>query len=136
MGPGLATGAERVSARRVFFKDFGRMRRLASLLWPYAKAYKGLLALGVVLTGLYIAFQLAEPWPLKWLLDTISGKHKASLPLAFIPNASTKVAALSGLYIVLAVLSGLAEYWQTLVLAGIGNRILARFRLDLFSHVL
>lgn len=125
-----------MSLKPRFLRQFGRFRRLGALLWPYARAYKGLLALGVVLTGLYIGFQLAQPWPLKWVIDVISGKHTASVPLGWIGNTGTKIAVLSGLYIILAVLSGLAEYGQTLLLAGIGNRILARFRIDLFSHVL
>jgi len=112
------------------------MRKLGFLLWPYARAYKGLLAFGIVLTALYIGFQLAQPWPLKWVIDIISGTHGASVPPAWIANINVKIAVLSGLYILFAVLSGLAEYGQTLLLAGIGNRVLARFRLDLFSHVL
>jgi ATP-binding cassette subfamily B protein len=118
------------------FKEFGQARKLSVLLWPYARAYKGLLALGVVLTGLYIGFQLAQPWPLKWVIDTISGRHGVSVPPAWIANTQVKIAVLSGLYVLFAILGGLAEYGQNLLLAGIGNRVLARFRLDLFSHVL
>ncbi len=112
------------------------MRKLGVLLWPYARASKGLLALGVGLTGLYIGLHLALPWPLKWVIDAISSQHGASAPPAWIGNINTKIAVLSGLYIVFAVLAGLAEYGQNLLLAGLSNSILARFRLDLFSHVL
>lgn len=125
-----------MSLRPKLFKEIGRIHKLGVLLWPYARAYKGLLALGVALTALYIGFQLAQPWPLKWVIDIISGKHGASVPPAWIANINVKIAVLSGLYILFAVLSGLAEYGQTLLLAGVSNRVLARFRLDLFSHVL
>lgn len=122
--------------RPKLFKEFGQTRRLGVLLWPYARAYKSLLTLGVVLTAFYIGFQLAQPWPLKWVIDTISGRNGAAVPPAWIGNINAKIAVLSGLYILFAVLAGLAEYGQNLLLAGISNRVLARFRLDLFSHVL
>ena len=117
-------------------KDIRRMRRIALILWPYARKYKRLLLTGVVLTGLHIAFNLAQPWPLKWIIDSLSGSPGASAILPRLGGLDARIAVFSGLYILFSILAGTAAYGQNLLLASIGNRILAVFRLDLFSHVL
>lgn len=121
---------------RGYFADLGRMRRLGLLLWPYARGEKGWLAGGFALTLLYIAVHLAQPWPLKWVIDAISGKKGLPHFIFGLGGVDTQIVILSLLYIVISILSGLAEYGQNLLLAGLGNRILAGFRVDLFGHVL
>src|SRR5512139_4091933 len=116
--------------------DLSRLRRLGLLLWPYARAAKGWLAAGTALTLLYIAVHLAQPWPLKWVIDAISGKAHLPNAVAGLGGPGTQIIVLSLLYIVISILAGLAEYGQNLLLAGLGNRILAGFRVDLFNHVL
>jgi ATP-binding cassette subfamily B protein len=116
--------------------DLRRLRRLGLLLWPYARAAKGWFAAGTALTLFYIAVHLAQPWPLKWVIDAISGKAHLPNAVAGLGGPDTQIIVLSLLYIVISILAGLAEYGQNLLLAGLGNRILAGFRVDLFNHVL
>lgn len=123
-------------AKRRTFKDLRRMKQLALLLKPYARFYRGSLALGVLVTALYIGLHLAQPWPLKWVLDTVTGKHQPPPLLAGVGSEGVQIALLSGLYVMFSVMAGLAEYGQNLLLAGVGNRLLARFRLDLFGRVM
>ncbi len=117
-------------------KDIIKMKSIAVLLWPYARLHKGLLVAGIGLTFLVIGFQLALPWPLKWIIDLIVDKYEVLPALQWIGDTNVIIIVLCGLYIFFAVSRAVAEYGQRLLLAGLGNRMLAKFRLDIFSHIL
>ena len=110
-----------------------KMRALAELLWPYARPHKPLLFSGIAVSALLTAFRLAQPWPVKWIVDSISGSPE-HLARHFAPDLS--IAALSAVYIGLALAAAACEFLQQLLLAGVGNRVLAAFRAKLYSHVL
>jgi ATP-binding cassette subfamily B protein len=122
--------------RRRPFADLDRTKRLGRLLWPYARGQKALLGSGLALTVLYIAAHLAQPWPLKWLIDAVAGKKGLPVLIKGFGDLGAQIALLSIIYIIVSVLSGLAEYGQNIILAGLGNRMLASFRVDLFGHIL
>lgn len=79
-----------------------------------------------MLTLLLLALRLAQPWPLKWIVDALTGA--ASVPVG--------MAGAGALFLLLAVAAASVEYAQVMTLVGMGNRILYAFRADLFSHVL
>lgn len=114
-----------------------KMRRLVPLLWPHARPHKGLLLVGGALSASVIVFRVAQPWPLKWVIDGLSGSpsHHRLFPW-MTEHPEIDFAALAGLYVLLSLLAGLAEYGQLLTLAGLGNRVLFSFRTALFTHVL
>lgn len=79
---------------------------------------------GVVLGLAVVALQVLRPWPLKWIVD-----HLATL-------AQLEVALLAVAYVGIATAAAAAAYRQTLLLYGLGNRVVFRFRSALFRHVL
>ena len=126
---------ESVKRKRHLFATLKKTAGLARLLWPLARPHRALLATGAGLGVLLVAFRVAQPWPLKWIIDNLSGSELG--PLAWLADRPHfGVAALSVAYVVIALGAGLSEYGQRLVLAGLGNRVVNRFRADLFAHVL
>ncbi len=127
---GRKGGGKRERELRVF-RNLRRMKKVAVLLWPYLAGYKGFVVLGIALTVCLIGLRLVQPWPLKWLVDRFAeGKGVGRR------SFGGEVALLSVLYIAFSVSASFVEYVQRLLLAGVGNRVLAGFRLDLFSRVL
>lgn len=118
-------------------RQLRRTRSLLALLWPYARSSKGLLLLGAAVSAAVIALHLAQPWPLKWVVDSLSG---SSAPPPFFSHLSAnwqiEFAVLAAAYMLIAVLAASAEYGQLLILAGLGNRMVFAFRSDLFQRVL
>lgn len=112
------------------------MRDVAALLWPHTRPHKGLLLGGALLSALVVAFRIAQPWPLKWMLDLLTGRPPHQVLGGLVDNPELGVAALSVMYIGLTVLAGAAEYGQLIALAGLGNRVMYSFRARLFTHVL
>jgi ATP-binding cassette, subfamily B, bacterial len=114
------------AAGRKLLRQIWKLREFSMLLAPYARAHRQLLGRGLILTLLLIVFRLAQPWPLKWILDGLVSAGPQ--PMAPAPAAL--------LFLVVAGGAALLEYSQVLSLVGIGNRILHAFRADLFRHVL
>lgn len=116
------------------FQKASKMRRMVILLWPHAQNHKGLLFVGALLSAMLIALRLAQPWPLKWVVDMLSNKH-VSLSW-FHVQSEHAIAIFSLLYVGVSLLAGFIDYWQQLFLAGLGNRIIFKFRNQLFAHLL
>jgi ATP-binding cassette subfamily B protein len=100
-----------------------------------AKPHRTLLVAGASLGALLVILRVALPWPLKLIIDALSG---AGLGRAawLVEGPQVGVAALGAVYVLIALGAALAEYGQRLVLAGLGNRVVHRFRADLFDRVL
>jgi ATP-binding cassette subfamily B protein len=79
-----------------------------------------------------IGLRLAQPWPLKWIIDILSGH---TLPEWLKLQSELSVALLSLSYIGISLLAGIADYWQTILLSGLGNRIIYSFRNQAFDHL-
>lgn len=106
--------------------DLADLRRIVRLLEPYLSGYHSVLAGGMALTVGLLALRLAQPWPLKWILDGLTGVGMQPVsPLA----AAT-------LFLGVATVAAVVEYAQVMSLIGLGNQVLYRFRTDLFQHVL
>jgi len=105
------------------------VRLLLTLLWPHARPHRGLLVTGAALSAAVVACRVAQPWPLKWILDLLTG-HPAGAA------AQLGITGLSAAYVAVTFLAAGAEYGQLLALAGLGNRVLYGFRTQLFTHVL
>ena len=107
-------------------KDLADLRRVVHLLAPYVAGHYRVLVGGMALTIGLLVLRLAQPWPLKWILDGLTGV------------GTQPVSPLAAAVLFLGVASGAAivEYWQIMSLIGLGNNALYRFRTDLFRHVL
>ncbi len=101
--------------------------RVGRMLRPHARGGGRWVALAALLSLLFLAFRLAQPWPLKWIIDGLGGART--------PWGAT-LAALSVAYVLIAASAGLVEYGQRRLVAGLANRIVCRFRGALFSHLL
>ncbi|MCI0342097.1 MAG: ABC transporter ATP-binding protein/permease [Planctomycetales bacterium] len=105
-------------------RDGRRLRGLAGLLAPHARAERRLLAGGAALALLLVALRMAQPWPLKWVFDSLAGHPAPAL------------AAASVAFLILTALAAAAEFGERLVLAAAGNRMVHALRTALFGHVL
>jgi len=116
--PGILRGIARAASLNL---------RIARMLRPHSRGEGGRFALATLLSVLFLAFRLAQPWPLKWIIDGLGG---APTPWA------VSLAALSVAYVLIAGMAALVEYVQRRLVAGLANRIVSRFRGSLFSHLL
>lgn len=108
-----------------------------AVLRPVARAERGTLAAGAILGVVAVAFCLVRPWPLKWVLDAVTGASAQGTVMAWVRDAGTMgLAVLSLAYIGVTAAYAFATYWQVILLNGAGNRVVFRFRAALFTHVL
>lgn len=113
------------------------LRRMVALLRPYARGEGGSLAAGALLSVGAVVLHVLRPWPLKWILDYLGGKHTSGAVVGWVALSPVAgIAMLSLLFVAIGVALAVAEYAQTLLLNGLGNRVLYRFRAALFSHIL
>ena len=112
------------------------MRGIATLLWPHTRGDRKLLVLGACLSVLLIALRLAQPWPLKWILDLLTARPEHAALGGFLKAPALGIAGLSLAYIAITLSAATVAYAERLVLAGLGNRVIYRLRTALFGHVL
>ncbi|HEU4681899.1 MAG TPA: ABC transporter ATP-binding protein [Gemmatimonadales bacterium] len=113
------------------------LRQVRAMLVPHAVGEVPALAMGAVLGVSVVLFQVLLPWPLKWILDFLAGARAPSKVVDWVARVpGDGLLALSGAFVVLALASAAAEYGQSMVLNGAGNRIVSRFRTTLFGHIL
>ncbi len=112
------------------------MRGIATLLWPHTRGDRKLLVGGAALSLLLILLRVAQPWPLKWILDLLTARQEHAAFGGFLEAPAFGVPGLSLLYIAITLAAATVAYAERLVLAGLGNRVLYRFRTALFGHVL
>jgi ATP-binding cassette subfamily B protein len=97
------------------------------MLLTHAQGCRRGFILAAGLSFFFLVFRLAQPWPLKWVIDGLS--HKKS-------HWNGHLTSLSVAYIVVSGLAGLTDYAQRRVVAALGNLIVNRFRGTLFTHLL
>ncbi len=99
---------------------------------PHLRAQRGVIAGGSVALVLEVLLRLAEPWPLKFIIDTIV--EPAGQPGAV--GRSTAVLAVAAVaVVVLTGLRALASYLCTVAFALAGNRVVTAVRADLYAHL-
>jgi ABC-type multidrug transport system fused ATPase/permease subunit len=98
-------------------------------LRPYASPYRRALAVGGVLTLAEVGLSLAQPWPLRWVVDKVLQPAQPAthpqLILAF--SAITLV--------VLVLLAGVADYWATRLLSAAGLHVANDLRLSVLARL-
>lgn len=107
-------------------RQISELRGTFDLLRPFLRGSYRQLAWGGSLALLLLLLRLGQPWPLKWILDGLTGA--ASVPV--------RPVAAGLLFLLIASAAAVLEYRQVMILVGVGNQVLYRFRADLFRHVL
>ncbi|HEV7656456.1 MAG TPA: ABC transporter ATP-binding protein [Mycobacteriales bacterium] len=98
-------------------------------LRPYAGPYRRALVVGGILTLAEVVLSLAQPWPLRWVVDgVLQPKHPAAHPQLILAGAAL---ALVGLVL----LAGFADYWATRLLSASGLHVANDLRLAVLARL-
>jgi ATP-binding cassette subfamily B protein len=115
---------------------FGRVMRR---LWPYTRKQAPLAAGSVAALLAEICLRALEPWPLKFVFDTIlrDGKsgHSSSFARWVALDTSTLLALAAACVVVVIGLRAFASYLSTVGFALVGNRVLTEVRGDVYRHL-
>ncbi len=98
--------------------------RLLLRLWPYLRPYLSLLILGSSMALVVSSCEGFIAWLVKPALDDIFVKRDLFM-LKVLPLV------LLGTYIV----KGFGRYWQSYLMASVGERVIARIRRELYRHI-
>ena len=116
---------------------------MLSILWRFRgilRPYRSPLLLGGLLVLVVSAIELALPWPLKVVVDNVLPRERPTGRLAELvgPLADSTyglLAACSAAVVVLAVLAAVGSYLSSLLLQGVGERMIADLRTEIFAHL-
>jgi ATP-binding cassette subfamily B protein len=116
------------------------LNRVLAHLAPYIRGQRGLIAGGAAAMIAAVLAKLAEPWPLKIVIDHVVPVGAGGAPGTGIAAIDTltmdQLLAVVAVGLVLAIgLRALFEYLATIAFALAGARILTRVRGDLFRHL-
>jgi len=124
--------AERLRGRTTAWARAPRSLYLWAL--SYLRPYKLLVALILTVSGLEVLLGLLKPWPLKYLVDNILvGNSKLPWIGAVEPQHGLLIGC--GAFCLLHVLNELNAAMHTQLQVGIGQRIVADLRQQLFAHL-
>jgi ATP-binding cassette subfamily B protein len=115
------------------------LRRIFHHLRPHLRPERGLIGGAVLALLAATLFRLAEPWPLKLVLDRVIPTDSAASGSglgAIDALSSGQLLVLCAVGVVLAIgLRAFAMYLSTIAFALAGNRVLTRVREALFTHL-
>ncbi len=96
---------------------------------PYVRPYRGALALGALLATLEVLVGLAQPWPLKYVVDDVlSPTITPDRPMVAVGLACSALA-------VIVALTALLDYWSTRLLSSTGLHLANGLRESTFAHL-
>jgi ATP-binding cassette, subfamily B, bacterial len=108
-------------------------------LWPWVRKQRSALLVAFAAMAVSIFFRLLEPWPLKIVFDGVFATGGAVDPL--MAQLNEQLGAYGTLLfaavaiIIFTALRAIAEFFNTLGLARVGNRVLTSVRNELFRHL-
>ena len=112
-------------------------RRIARHVGPSIRQERPLMAL--TLAGLLAetALRVLEPWPLKFIFDAVLIPHGRQVQWTWLQDRSpdTIIFLAAAAVLVLTAVRAAAAYLGTVSGAIVGNRVVARLREDLYSHL-
>ena len=113
--------------------------RLARRFWPYLKRERSLVTMSLLALYADVALRLLEPWPLKVVLDRIVATMRGHTPhrLAVLNalDPATLLALAAVAVVAFAALRAIAQYYNTVGLALVGNRVLTSVRNELYNQL-
>src|SRR6516162_11578802 len=119
--------------RKTYRDSFAAAVRLLRAFRIEIAREQSLLAVSALTVVAAVAFRILEPWPLKFIYDTIFHVKNHGLPLATGAAAVVGIAAAS--IIAINGLAGTFDYASSVSLAHAASRILAEIRSRLFRHL-
>lgn len=113
------------------------LRRSLAIVRPHLRGKASLIVLGMVALLADVVFRVLEPWPLKFVVDSVSVSLGASTGAAAgIPQASLGLlVACAALLLGLIVLRAVSAYASTVAFALVGSRVATELRARVFAHV-
>lgn len=116
------------------------LRRVLVRMAPYLRPHRRLVAGGSAALVAAVLTKLAEPWPLKFIIDHVVQVSDGSSGsgIAFVDDLPIMTLLLVCALGIIAVigLRAMFDYIATIAFALAGNRVLTRVRADLFRHLL
>lgn len=110
------------------------IKRVFGHVAPYLRKYRALaLGAGGALLGATV-FRLAEPWPLKFVIDSVLSPGAVPSFLASFSQEGL-LALCAGLALGVIAIRALFEYLATIGFALAGSRVLGELRYDLYCHL-
>ncbi|MHB1929801.1 MAG: ABC transporter transmembrane domain-containing protein, partial [Acidimicrobiales bacterium] len=104
--------------------------------WPYLRPLRAQLALGLVASAALALAQLAAPWPLKVVFDSVISHRRLPGVLSFLPTGRLALLdAAAGAMIAIAGLRGLFSYVANRSVGRAGQRLVYDVRCGLFRHL-
>lgn len=117
------------------------LRRVLARIRPYLRPHRGLVAGGSAALIASVLTKLAEPWPLKFVIDNVvdvgpdTTRSATGIPaLDALTGQELLLACAIGLVVIIG-FRALCEYTATICFAKAGSRVLTRVRDDLFRHL-
>lgn len=107
------------------------LRRTLRRFRPHLRRQRTVIAGGSAALFVEVLLRLAEPWPLKFIIDTIvkpAGQPGAVDSTTVVAVAAVSVVAITGL-------RALASYLCTIAFAIAGNRVLTEVRAEVYAHL-
>jgi ATP-binding cassette, subfamily B, bacterial len=106
----------------------------------YARPHVRVLSAGVTMRAAELAADLAQPWPLALVVDSVIGHRRLGgvAVTVFAPFQGSRLDLLTAaatLSLLLAAVSGVFDYLGDRTMNGAGERITAAIRRDLFAHL-
>ena len=102
---------------------------------PYMKGHTFMLVGSVFALILSTVMRLAEPWPLKFIIDAVVPLPEGQTPSAANMDPMVLLALCAGGLFVAVMLRAFFHYLATIGFALVGNRMLTKVRADLFRHL-
>lgn len=104
--------------------------------WPHLRPIRAQLALGILASAAWAVAQIASPWPLKVVFDSVLSHHRLPAALSFLPTSRFALLnASAGAMIVIASLRGVFSYLATGSVGRAGQRLVFDVRCRLFRHL-
>ncbi|MBA2561062.1 MAG: ABC transporter ATP-binding protein [Propionibacteriales bacterium] len=98
----------------------------------YAGPYRRALALGAMLAVFDVALSLAQPWPLRWVVDGVLAPRPGAAPPE---HAELQLAAAVAALVCLVLLASVVNYWAARRLSAAGLHIANDLRVSMLGHL-
>jgi ATP-binding cassette subfamily B protein len=124
---------------RTFKESLPGLWQVLCHFWPQTRKHRWLIAGSSTALIAEVVFRLLEPWPLKVVFDRVinkmHGAHGYKVSFFDIFDPFTLLVSMATLTVLLTALRAMAGFWTTVGFAKIGNRVLAKVRLQLYRHI-
>ena len=116
-----------------------RFIQIARFFFPYLRHYRWKMAGILLLTFVVVIFNVAQPWPFKFLFDYLLVDKSSAVQslglLKVLENNRYAVTIICGVVFIIALGRGLSEYFQIIATRHIGQKVMVTLRRNLFERI-